>query len=59
MSLFIFIASLLFAAGGCVQLFRYFKQIKVELGTFEVPVWASGVVGVIFWLLAIWGFILL
>ena len=59
MSLFIFLSSLIFAAGGSIQLFRYFKQLKVELGSFNVPVWASGVAGVILWLLAIWGFILL
>ncbi len=59
MRLFIFLASIIFAAGGCIQLYRYFKQIKIELGTFDIPLWASAVVGGVLWLLAIWGFILL
>lgn len=59
MGFFIFLASLVFALAGCLQLYRYFQEIRVELGNFAVPVWVSGVAGVVLWILAIWGFVLL
>lgn len=55
---FLLIASILFAVAGSVQLFRYYKQMKVKLGTFNVPLWVSAVAGAVLWLLAIWGFLL-
>lgn len=59
MHAFLFIASILFAVAGAMQLYRYFKKIKVKMGKKDVPVWVSAVAGVVLWILAIWGFVLM
>lgn len=52
------IASIIFAVGGLVQLWRAFGQVPVTFGATVVPIWLSFIVGVIalgmaFWLFSI------
>jgi hypothetical protein len=56
---YIFVSGTLFGLVAVLQAFRLLNQLPAHVGTFSVPLWASGVAAVITATLCVWAILLL